>query len=128
MTTRASASFFCPSSPISLNNTWREYRSSISNAITSAITFIQLSNQYYRCAVLNLYFCEQRVPLGASSNPKTLMLNPPEFRGGLLVWGRAPSPVQAERSSAASCAPSNFEFPESSLRLLFPLFLFLSTC
>jgi outer membrane protein insertion porin family len=49
------------------------------------------------------------------------MVDQPEFREGLLVWGRAPSPVQgcvgtaapavqAERSSAASCGHSNSGF------------------
>ncbi len=38
------------------------------------------------------------------------MFDQPEFRDALLVWGRAPSPVQAERSSAASCGQSNSGF------------------
>ncbi len=54
------------------------------------------------------------------------MLNPPEFRGGLLVWGRAPSPVQAERSSAASCGHSNFGFPGGGVRFVLALLLILS--
>src|ERR1700716_471791 len=84
MTTRDWDSFFCPSAPISLNNTCREYRSSISKAITSAITFIRLSNQYYRCAVVKLCFCEQRVPPCPSSNPESFAVTQPEFREGLL--------------------------------------------
>src|SRR5437016_4328416 len=58
MTTRDCDSFFCPSAPIFLNNSCREYRSfmSISKAITLAITFRKLSNQYYRCAVVNFLF------------------------------------------------------------------------
>ena len=39
------------------------------------------------------------------------MVERPEFWEGILpVWGRAPSPVQAERSSAASCGQSNSGF------------------
>jgi len=78
------------------------------------------------------------VPLSDSSNPKDFMFDQPEFRDGLLVWGRAPSracpfcrspersgggsrrvhgcvgtaapAVQAERSSAAACGHSNSWF------------------
>ena len=39
------------------------------------------------------------------------MVDQPEFRvEGLLVWGWAPSPVQAERSSAVRCGHSNSGF------------------
>src|SRR6202158_3553127 len=72
-----------------------------------------------------LSFCEQRVPFCESSNPKRFMVNQPEFREGLLVWGRAPSPVQAERSSAASCGHRNFGFA-SGARFVLALLLVLS--
>src|ERR1700676_1857337 len=78
--TRDFESFFCPSAPISLNNTCREYRSSMSKAITLAITFPKLSNQYYRVRGRQLSFCEQRVAFCESSNPKRFMVKQPEFR------------------------------------------------
>src|SRR6202795_2209331 len=53
------------------------------------------------------------------------MVNRPEFRDGLLVWGRAFSPVQAERSSALSRGDSNFRF-RSALRFVSALLLLLS--
>ncbi len=38
------------------------------------------------------------------------MVDQSEFREGLIGWGRAPSPVHAERNSAASCGHSNSGF------------------
>jgi outer membrane protein insertion porin family len=59
------------------------------------------------------------------------MVNQPEFRDALLVWGRAPSPVcaersrrvPAERSSAASCGRSNFWFSVNGVRFVLALLL-----
>src|SRR5258708_1991065 len=53
------------------------------------------------------------------------MVNRPELREGLLVGGRAPSPVPAERSWAPSRSDSTFRF-RSALRLVSALLLLLS--
>src|SRR5260370_17362197 len=53
------------------------------------------------------------------------MVNRPEFREGLLLWERAPSPVQAERCSAPPRLDSNFRLA-SALRFVSALLLLLS--
>jgi len=54
------------------------------------------------------------------------MVKQRECREALLVWGRAPSPVQAERRSAASRGHSNFGFAVSGVRFVLILLLVLS--
>ena len=54
------------------------------------------------------------------------MVNRPEFREALLVWGRVPSPVRTERSSVASCGHNDFGFAVSSLQFVLALLLVLS--
>ena len=58
------------------------------------------------------------------------MVDQPEFRESLLVWGRAPSPVQAERTgwsnSAVRCGHSNSGLGISAARLVLVLLLILA--
>jgi outer membrane protein assembly complex protein YaeT len=53
------------------------------------------------------------------------MVDQPEFREGLLVEGRASSPVYAERSSAASSGHSNSRFAMSGVRFVLVVLLLL---
>jgi hypothetical protein len=75
--------------------------------------------------VLKLYPGEQTLRSGNSSNPKGCMVDQPEFREGLLVEGRASSPVYAERSSAASSGHSNSRFAMSGVRFVLVVLLLL---
>ncbi len=54
------------------------------------------------------------------------MVNRPDFRESWLVWGRAPSPVPAEHSSAVSCARNNARERSSLLLLMFIILLILA--